>query len=68
MGWKFPATGAVGWNSGVEISCNWGRRVEQRGGNLLQLGAVGWNNGVEISCNWGRRVEQWGGNFLQLWP
>ena len=52
MGWKFPATGAVGWNSGVEISCNWGRRVEQRGGNLLQLGAVGWNSGVEIYCNW----------------
>ena len=22
MGWKFPATVAVGWNSGVEIYCN----------------------------------------------
>ena len=37
MGWKFPATGAVGWNSGVEIYYNWGRRVEQWVGNLLQL-------------------------------
>ena len=45
------------WRRRVEISCNWGHRVEQLGGNLLQLGAVGWNNGVEIYCNWRRRVE-----------